>query len=263
MTPVWPCFIHIGIAAFLILTVLWVLQWLKKDAGFVDIGWASGVGVAAIYLAACGQGWLPRRVLVASLASIWSFRLCLYIIRDRILRGDEDGRYASLRSYWGKKANLYFFFFFTSQTLLVLLFTLPFVSVVQNSTMSWMWVDALGVLIWIFAVSMEMLSDRQLQIFRRKPENRGKTCRAGWWRYSRHPNYFFEWLHWWAYVCFAAMSPLWWLAFVGPIVMLIFLYRLTGIPYTEKQALRSRGEDYKEYQKTTSAFFPMPPRRSS
>jgi hypothetical protein len=84
------------------------------------------------------------------------------------------------------------------------------------------------------------------------------VCREGLWRYSRHPNYFFEWLHWWAYVFLAIGSPLWWLPMLGVAVMFLFLTRVTGIPPTEAQALRSRGDAYRAYQRTTNAFFPGP-----
>jgi steroid 5-alpha reductase family enzyme len=88
------------------------------------------------------------------------------------------------------------------------------------------------------------------------PANRGKTCQEGLWRYSRHPNYFFEWLHWFAYVSWAAGSGLEWLAWMGPVIMLWFLVKVTGIPASEAQSLKSRGEEYREYQRRTSAFIP-------
>ena len=98
--------------------------------------------------------------------------------------------------------------------------------------------------VWLVSVGGESLADAQLARFRANPANRGKTCRSGLWRYSRHPNYFFEWLHWFAYVLLAAGSPLHWLAWSGPVVMYVFLRWISGIPWTEQQALRSRGEDY-------------------
>jgi len=76
------------------------------------------------------------------------------------------------------------------------------------------------------------------------------------WNYSRHPNYFFEWLIWVAFALFALGSPYGYLGLVSPLLMLFFLFRVTGIPATEAQALRTKGEDYKQYQQTTSAFVP-------
>ena len=118
-----------------------------------------------------------------------------------------------------------------------------------------------AILTWVVAVGGEWLADRQLADFRADPANRGRTCREGLWGWSRHPNYFFEWLHWFAYLWLAVGSHLWWLALIGPVLMLLFLYRVSGIPWTEAQALRSRGEDYVRYQREVSAFLPLPPRR--
>ncbi|MGH8164637.1 MAG: DUF1295 domain-containing protein, partial [Rhodanobacteraceae bacterium] len=109
----------------------------------------------------------------------------------------------------------------------------------------------------------ETIADRQLARFRANPANDGKTCREGLWRYSRHPNYFFEWLHWFAYVALAIGSPLWWLALAGPVVMFVFLRFISGIPYTEAQALRTRGDDYRAYQHDTSMLFPWFPKHST
>jgi steroid 5-alpha reductase family enzyme len=117
-------------------------------------------------------------------------------------------------------------------------------------------------LIWIVAVSGEAMADRQLAQFRSKSWNHDRVCCDGLWRYSRHPNYFFEWLHWWAYVIMGVSSPGWLLTWIGPIGMGWALLKVTGIPWTERQALASRGEDYREYQRTTNAFFPWFPRGS-
>ena len=132
----------------------------------------------------------------------------------------------------------------------------------RNASPLGIW-DILGTTVWLIAVGGESVADRQLARWRAQPDNRGKTCRAGLWRLSRHPNYFFEWIHWWAYVCLAIGTPWVWVALAGPVVMLLFLYKITGIPYTEARALASRGEDYARYQRTTSAFIPWFPEKES
>ena len=110
----------------------------------------------------------------------------------------------------------------------------------------------------------ESIADAQLARFRSQPASRGKVCEAGLWRYSRHPNYFFEWLHWWAYVMFAIGASHWWIALLlGPVLMLIFLLKITGIPHTEARALESRGQAYRQYQRTTSVSVPWPRRSRS
>jgi steroid 5-alpha reductase family enzyme len=119
---------------------------------------------------------------------------------------------------------------------------------------------ALGLAVWLAALTGEGVADRQLNRFRDDPAHRGQTCRDGLWRYSRHPNYFFEWCHWFGYVALAWGSPLAWLSWLGPMLMYVFLRWISGIPFTEQQALRTRGDDYREYQRRTSAFFPWFPK---
>jgi len=118
----------------------------------------------------------------------------------------------------------------------------------------------LGVIVWALGVGGEAVADAQLKRFRQDPGNRGKTCRRGLWRYSRHPNYFCEGVHWCTYVVMSIGLPDWWLTLVGPVVMIGALLKVSGIPMAEAQALASRGEDYREYQRTTNAFIPWFPR---
>jgi steroid 5-alpha reductase family enzyme len=235
---------------------------LVHNAGIVDAGWALGVGLAAIACALAGSGDPLRRLLLGVLAGAWSFRLGLFLLRDRVLSGKEDGRYQWLMESWGEQAETRLFRLFFVQAIFIVLFSLPFLPVVGSSVSPFVLWDVLAVAVWLTAVIGESLADRQLARWRALKENRGRTCRYGLWRYSRHPNYFFEWIHWWTYVFLAFGSSCWWLALFGPVSMLFLLYRVTGIPYTEAQALRSRGEDYADYQRTTSAFFPWFPRAS-
>jgi steroid 5-alpha reductase family enzyme len=123
-------------------------------------------------------------------------------------------------------------------------------------------VELLGVLLWGVAVTGEAMADWQLAAFRRQPWNRDRVCRVGLWYYSRHPNYFFEWLYWWSYVVMAMASPLgnWGVTLLGPLTMGWALLKVTGIPWTETQTMASRGEEYATYRRTTNAFFPWFPR---
>ena len=130
----------------------------------------------------------------------------------------------------------------------------------QNPQPVWTWTDTLAVLIGISAMLGEWIADRQLAAFRANPKNKGGVCKDRLWRYSRHPNYFFEWLHWFAYLAFAVGSSSVGFALVGPIAMFIFLRFLTGVPYAEMSSLKSRGEAYRQYQSSTNAFFPWIPR---
>ena len=253
------------LAGFLIVSILmiglWFVQRRTHNAGIVDAGWAASIGLLAVFFVLTSDGYLWRRILVAVLAGAWAARLSIYILTDRVLGQPEEGRYASLRKEWGRTAERRLFLFYQGQAFFAVFFALPMLVVAHNPLARWSGWDLAGILIWILSVGNTILADRQLARFRARPENHGKTCREGWWRYSRHPNYFFEWLHWGAYIALAAWSPFWWVTWFAPAVMLLLLFRVTGIPPTEAQALASRGDDYRIYQRTTSVFVPWFPRR--
>lgn len=249
---------------------LWMagLYWIGKrigNWGIVDVGWASGMAVSAAILPWCVDApvvW--RAILGAGLMFVWAVRLASFIFIHRVFRAEEDGRYAKLKSHWGASANRKFFWFvFQPQAFLIALFMIPLYVVLQNPDPAFGFWDAAAIAIWVLSVGGESLADQQLSRWRNKPEHRGQTCRSGLWRYSRHPNYFFEWLHWFTYIALAGWGPLWGWTVLGPLAMFIFLFRITGIPHTERQALASRGEDYRRYQQTTSKFFPWPPKTSN
>jgi steroid 5-alpha reductase family enzyme len=232
----------------------WQWQRRHRNAGIVDVLWCAGLGIAAVLAAATGDGAWPPRLLLAVLGLAWSARLGSHIAR-RVAAEEEDGRYRQLRAHWGDHQGK-FFAFFMFQALLVLLFALPFVAVARNPVGGVTPTLLLGLAVWLIAVVGEAAADRQLAQFRSNPANRGRTCRDGLWRYSRHPNYFFEWIHWFAYVALACGSPIGWLAWSGPLTMYVFLRWISGIPFAEAQALRSRGEDYRAYQRDTPMLIP-------
>ncbi|WP_133500721.1 DUF1295 domain-containing protein [Cognatilysobacter terrigena] len=241
-------------------TLAWGWQQRHRNAGLVDVIWSAGVGASAVVLAALGDGAVLPRVLVAVLGGAWGMRLAWHLARR--VRGErEDGRYAALRERWGD-GGARWFGLFQAQALLVVLFALPFAAVARNPVAQPTMFTAAAVAVWLLAVVGESVADAQLARFRADPANRGRTMRSGLWRYSRHPNYFFEWLHWFAYVLLAQGSPIAWLAWSGPVVMYVFLRWLSGIPHTERQALRTRGDDYRAYQRSTPMLFPWFPKEA-
>jgi steroid 5-alpha reductase family enzyme len=142
-------------------------------------------------------------------------------------------------------------------------FSLPALLAVVNPAPEFSLLEYAAAALWAVAFAGESTADRQLLHFKMEPTNAGRTCQQGLWRYSRHPNYFFEWLIWVSYALFAAASPWGWLASACPLVMLYLLLRVTGIPPTEAHALVTRGDEYREYQRTTSAFVPWVRRREA
>lgn len=238
------------------MTALWLIQRTTGEADIVDFGWGTCVGIAAISFAIGAAGDPLRRIILATLVGAWSIRLSSYILFKRVLKGGEDGRYKSLRESWGEHAQRNFFIFFWAQAILAFVLAFPFYAITSNPVASISALEWAGILLFLLAFIGEMLSDLQLARFRENPLNKGKTCRAGLWNYSRHPNYFFEWLHWVAYTLLALSSPLWYLGVLSPFIMLYLILYVTGIPPTEEQSLKSRGDDYREYQRTTSSFIP-------
>lgn len=253
---------HLGLVWLVaagVMAAVWWIQWRTQNAGYVDVAWAALLGVAALYYGAVADGAFLPRLLVALLAATWGFRLALHLLH-RVLNEHEDGRYAHLRAHWGGHQGK-FFAFFQAQALAVAMFSVPFLVAASNPTEAFTLWSALGIVIWIASLAGESVADLQLARFRANPKNRGSTCREGLWRYSRHPNYFFEWLHWFAYASLAIGSAHAWAALIGPALMLVSLCWVSGIPFVEAQALRSRGDDYREYQRTTSALIPWFPKK--
>jgi steroid 5-alpha reductase family enzyme len=253
LTPLWIVWAISAVA----MTLGWAWQRRRANAGIVDVLWAAGLACSAVVTALFGDGSVLARSLLGVLGGAWGTRLAWHLWR-RVSRETEDGRYRALREHW-QGSQLKFFLFFQAQAALVLLFSLPFLAASRASHASPMWPLLAGI-VWLACVAGESVADGQLARFRADPANRGRACRAGLWRYSRHPNYFFEWLHWFSYVLLAVGSPWWGLAWLGPVLMYVFLRYLSGVPFTEKQALRTRGEDYAEYQRTTPMLFPWFPR---
>jgi len=258
MNPAWSLLI-VWVPAASMMSLGWQWQRSRANAGIVDVLWAAGVGGSAVLLALIGNGAPWTRAMLALLGGVWGTRLALHLWK-RVRGEPEDGRYQHLRAHW-QGVQWKFFAFFQFQALLIVLFALPFVAVARNPAASGVGLP-FAVAIWLLSVLGESIADAQLAHFRDDPANKDRTCRRGLWGYSRHPNYFFEWLHWFAYVCLAIGSPIGWLAWSGPIVMYVFLRWISGVPYTEAQALRSRGEDYREYQRTTPMLIPRFPKRS-
>ena len=247
-----------GLVAF-VMVAAWLAHLRTKNAGIVDVAWSANLALLAVLYAALGSGLPARRLLVALMGGIAGLRLAVHIHR-RARGKPEDGRYTTLRSEWGGNVALKFFFFFLFQGAIDVLLGIPFLLASANPAPRIAPLEWAGFLIWLVAIAGETAADRALERFKANPENGGRTCRQGLWKYSRHPNYFFEWLVWIAYAVFALASPGGWTALACPALMLYFLLRVTGIPATEAQALRTRGDDYRRYQRTTSAFVPLPPK---
>jgi steroid 5-alpha reductase family enzyme len=244
-----------------IMLVLWFIMLATQNAGIVDVGWAASMGLLAVMYATLSDGLPLRRAAIGTIAGAWAGRLAIYLLVDRVLGRPEDGRYETLRARWGARANAYFFPFFQVQAVLAVVLSVPFLLVSQNAALQLAIVEIAAIALFVVGIVGESVADRQLARFRAAAAGTRQTCRMGLWRYSRHPNYFFEWLIWCSYALMALAAPYGWLGLVSPAIMLFLLFRVTGIPATEAQAIRTRGDDYRRYQRTTSVFVPWFPQK--
>lgn len=249
-----------------IMFLLWNIGLWAENFSYVDIGWSGNFAVLGLLYATFAPGFAPRKWLLTAMFCLHGIRLAWHLAR-RILGHPEEGRYVQMRRDWGGAGvvpmNVKFLLFFQFQALLNVYLSLPLLLVALNSGQHWRVLEYLGTAIFIVAFAAESMADAQLAAFRRNPANGGFVCDMGLWRYSRHPNYFFEWLIWVAYALFALASPYGWIGLGAPILMLHFLINVTGVKATEEQALRSKGERYRHYQARTSAFIPWFPKDST
>jgi steroid 5-alpha reductase family enzyme len=244
-----------------LMVAVWLLSLVLKNAGIVDVAWsASFAPVAAAYVW-LAEGWTPRDLLLLAMVTAWSLRLAGYLfVRVKREHPHEDSRYAALRAHWGAAANVRMLIFFEVQALAALILTVPFAVVALNPTPAFALLEWAGAAVWAVGLLGESAADRQLARFRSNPSNKGQVCQDGLWRYSRHPNYFFEWVIWCGFGIFALGSPGGWLG-LHVIPLMFYVMRFgTGVPYAEASSLRSRGDLYRAYQRTTNAFFPGPSR---
>lgn len=241
--------------------ILWGIHLLMRNAAIVDVGWALGLALLGLCYAYAGPGYRARKYAIAAMAGFWGLRLAGYLLFTRVIGQPEEGRYVQLRKEWKTNLPIRFLFFFEFQALLDVVLSMPFLLACLDTRAPLGILEKVGAGIWLLAILGEALSDQQLNAFKKNPKNKGKTCRAGLWNYSRHPNYFFEWLIWVGYATFAISSPWGWIGLISPALILYFLLGVTGIPATEAQSLRSRGDQYREYQRTTSAFIPWFPKK--
>jgi len=250
----WPA----GAFVIGLMVVIWWLALRINNLGIVDIAWSYAFVPVAVFYAATTHGDVTRRWLMAGMAAAWSVRLGTHLyIRVMGHHPHEDTRYAEMRVRWGKNLKLQVLFFFQLQAVLIALLSIPFLVACLNDRVGISAIEWAGVGIWCVAVAGEGVADWQLKQFKGKA-NHDKVCRVGLWNYSRHPNYFFEWLVWVGFYVFALGSPLGCATIYCPALMLFFLLRVTGIPLTEALAVKTKGEAYREYQRTTSMFVPWP-----
>ena len=244
----------LGLAVSYFFVVWWVSVRIK-NYGLLDAAWSYGVALLAPIYAVLGPGDGVRKWVATGIGVAWSLRLGTHIL-TRVLRHHpvEDRRYETLRARWPGAGM--FLLFFQVQAVVLVIFSLPFLLLSFNTRPGLLAVEVLGLGVALASLIGETVADGQMKRFGANPANKGKVCQDGLWNYSRHPNYFFEFMVWVGFFVASLGTPWGWAMVVCPLLMLHFLLNVTGIKLTEEYSLKSRGEAYREYQRTTSAFVP-------
>jgi len=249
---------QLPLAAIIVVIPLFALTWAVgrrfRNYGLVDAVWSfTFTPVAGIYVA-WGPGWPARRTLLGLFVAAWSLRLGWHLMRRVIFHHPiEDSRYSELRTRWADRADIRMLGFFLLQGVLVVVLSLPFLIAAADSHPAFRSVELAALGLGILSLIGEGLADAQLA---RSKRDGDLVCQRGLWAWSRHPNYFFEWMVWVAFALFATTAPWGWLAWLAPALMGHFLVNVTGIPLTEELAVRRKGDAYRRYQQSTSAFVP-------
>jgi steroid 5-alpha reductase family enzyme len=257
----------IAVALSVLMAGAWAVQQRTGNSGWVDTIWTFSLGLVGAGSALWPVGAAApnaRQWLVAALVAIWSLRLGLHIAA-RSAKISDDPRYAAFAKEWGVDSPRKMFIFLQNQGLgsIPLVFSIFVAARFPSDVLRIQ--DYVGALILFIGIGGEALADAQLKRFRTNPANKGRVCDAGLWRWSRHPNYFFEWFGWLAYpvIAISLDYPWGWATLLAPVFMYWILVHITGIPPLEQQMLRSRGERYRDYQSRTSMFFLLPPQKGA
>lgn len=253
----------VSVALSLAMTIAFFTWWHTRNSGWIDTTWTFGLGAtgALAALPFDGSGWHLRQIIVVIFAALWSLRLGSHIA-FRTAGIKDDPRYAKLVRGWGRDATRQMFWLCQKQALVSIPMAFGMYLAARNP-LPMRAQDWLAIAILLAALGGEALADRQLNSFKANRRNKGKINDAGLWRWSRHPNYFFEWSGWLAYPLLAIdvtnVYPFGFVALAAPACMYWLLVHVSGIPPLEEHMLKTRGKAFRAYQRRTNAFFPAPP----
>ncbi len=239
------------------MTLWWLYALVKNRNDVADVAWGLGFVTLAVALSLKTGGLDTKSLIALVMVILWGTRLAIHIgMRHR--GKPEDGRYQTMRKKWKYPALQSYTNVFLSQSFFMLLIAAPIILLFGGGSVELQWYNLIGVGIWAIGLTFETIGDYQLTQFVKNPRNKGKVMMSGLWHYTRHPNYFGEISLWWGFYIFTLFTPYWYIGLVGPVTITFLILGVSGIPMLEK---RYKGnEEYERYQKTTSAFFPLPPR---
>ena len=254
-------FVVVALVMSGVMMIATLIERRTGNSGWIDAVWTFGLGATGIAgaLLPFGAGPWSRRLLVAAMIAAWALRLGLHIVQ-RTQGITEDPRYAKMRRDWGADADRQMARLLQMQALVSIPLAMGVVLAAHNPAPRLGWQDGLGLAVFVIGIAGGAVADRQLRDFARDPSNKGRVCDRGLWRWSRHPNYFFECVLWCSYAVIAAGYGFGWFALLAPACITWLLTRVSGIPPLEEHMLSKHGDAYRDYQRRTSALVPLPPK---
>ena len=239
---------------------LWAASLRLRDVSIVDVFWGPGFAAVA-WISVAIAGGSPRGLLAATLATAWGLRLGVHLGLRKRGHG-EDRRYAAMRAARGPRfARESLVTVFLLQAALMWVISLPLqAAAALGAGKPIGLLDAAGATVALTGLAIEATADAQLARFLARPDSHGRVMQEGLWRWSRHPNYFGDFVVWWGLGLLGVAAGAAW-SLVGPALMSVLLLRVSGVTLLEK-TISTRRPGYAEYAVRTSAFFPRPPRWS-
>lgn len=254
-------FLHASLIIFILVTLLWLLSTIIKDVSIVDLFWGLGfVIVNALYFYNSGN-FYTRKIVLFVLVSLWGLRLSIYLAWRNIGKG-EDYRYRDFRESYGINRYWWVSFFqtFLLQGALIMFVSLPLLGTnIHTDSNGLIWLDYIGIVLFIIGFTFEAGGDFQLAKFKSNPNNKGKVLKTGFWKYTRHPNYFGDVTVWWSFAFFSLASGSYW-PVIGSIGMTLLIIKVSGVAILEKK-LNNTKPEYREYIQKTNSFFPWFPKK--
>jgi steroid 5-alpha reductase family enzyme len=254
-------YIHGLMVIIAFMSLLWIISVILKNASIVDLFWGFGFVLSSGYYFMSTEGFSPRKLILMILVFIWGMRLSIYLTWRNYGKG-EDFRYREFRKKYGEKRYWWISFFqvFILQGILMWLISAPLLGAqYYDGGKSLNILDIAGIALWITGFMFEAGGDWQLAVFKANPSNKGKVLDSGFWRYTRHPNYFGDSAIWWGYglICLAAGS---YLPLLGSVLMTLVIIRVSGVALLEK-SLKEQKPEYRAYVEKTSSFIPWFPKK--
>jgi steroid 5-alpha reductase family enzyme len=249
--------------AFIIgmMTLLWLVSIVLKNVSIVDLFWGIGFVLSATVYFVLTEELATRKVLLLVLVILWGVRLSVYLAWRNTGKG-EDFRYREFRRQYGEKRYWWISYFqtFLLQGLLMWLISAPLLGAQYDSMqMDLTWLDFAGVLLWCTGFIFEAGGDWQLANFKANPANKGKVLNTGFWKYTRHPNYFGDAAVWWGFALFSISSGSY-VPALGSLLMTALIIKVSGVALLEK-SLKSDKPEYADYIRRTSSFLPWFPKK--